>query len=97
MVNAQPAHIASRQKIKDQIVCRFEDFGNLHANGSQMIDIKEATVVDFFGSGAPVAETVHMRVEQSMQGVEAGRISRFTFECPHGTLNPLPDMAVAFG
>jgi hypothetical protein len=97
VVNAKPAPIAPRQKIKDQLVCRFEDFGNLHANSSQMIDIKEATVVDFFGSGAPVAESVHLRVEQSMQGVEAGRISRFTFECPHRTPNPLADMAVAFG
>jgi len=34
-------------------MCRLEDFGALHTDGNQIVDVEEAPVVDLVGGHAP--------------------------------------------
>ena len=53
MVDAQSRRLPLLQETKNQLMRCLKDFGALHADGSQVVDVEEAPVVDLVGGHAP--------------------------------------------
>ena len=55
----------------------FEDIWIFHFDGGQLINIKKAPVVDFFGCNAPVGEAVGLIVKKFIEVVKTFWITLF--------------------
>ena len=75
MVDAESGHcVRSNQPSNQAVRCR-EDLRIFHAQPDQVIHVKEAAVVDFFGGGAPGGQAIRLCIQQTMEPVETAGVS----------------------
>ena len=69
--------------LENQAVHRLEHAWQFQPNRGELVDVEEAPVVDFLRSHAPVTQTINLRVEQSVEGIEAARVANAAFHVAH--------------
>ena len=57
-----------------------EDLGKLNPDRRQIINIKEAAVINFLRGDPPKRQPVRLRVKQLIERIEAARIARFAVD-----------------
>ena len=92
MVHPEAGDLAFADETEDQLVTRREDLGALHADGGQIVDVEEAPVVDLVASYPPVGQPVGLLGEESVEVVEAGRLSRHSIEQADVVLDEVADL-----
>ena len=60
MVDTEPGHLASADETKDEAVSLGEDVGVLHADGGELVDVKEAPVIDLVAGHPPERDPVRL-------------------------------------
>jgi hypothetical protein len=80
MVHAKPGDVSRAYQFKNEGVDGRENFGILHANGSQLIDVEKPAVVDFVGGHAPEAEAIGFALEQPFQAIETAGIAALAIQ-----------------
>ena len=80
MIDPQPIQLALGQKPEHQTVGRLENVLAFHAEGGEVVDVKEPPVVDLIGSDPPVGQPVALVLQEVVQEVEASGFSRLAVE-----------------
>ncbi len=86
MVDPKPGDLSGADEPEDEAVRLGEDFGVLHANGGQFVDVEEATVVDLLAGHAPESDPVRLLAQQLVEQIERARIVRRAVEVPYGLI-----------
>ena len=73
VIDAQPVDLAGRGELEEELVRRVEHRLFLHPERGEVVDVKEAAVVDLVGGDAPEREPVRLRFEQLVQALERVR------------------------
>ena len=92
MVDPEPGHPSGADEPEDEAVRLGEDFGVLHANGGQLVDVEEATVIDFLARHAPEREPVRLLAQEVVEQIERARIGRRAVEAPQGLIEERPHL-----
>jgi hypothetical protein len=82
MVDPEPGHPSRADEPEDEAVRLGEDFGVLHANDGQLVDVEEATVVDLLAGHPPESEPVRLLAQELVEQIERARIGRRAVELP---------------
>ena len=93
MVDSEPGDGALADETKDEAVCFRENTWVLCPDGRQLVDIEEASIVDFLSCNTPVGEAVDLVVEKSVQEIEAPRVAGSAVEEPHVLRDEVADVA----
>src|SRR6266478_3701223 len=80
MINAETRYRASTHEIKNQPVNGVENLRQFYPDRRQIVHVKKAAIINFFGSDPPVSEPVGLCIEQFIKRVEAARISRLAVD-----------------
>ena len=67
-------------QLEDEAVRRLENLRQFDADRGEFIDVKKAPVIDLLGRDAPVAQSVRLRADQLIEGVEAAPIAGLAFD-----------------
>ncbi len=84
VVDAHAGYRPGGQQAQEEVVRRGEDLRHLLTHGSQLVDGEEAAVVDLLPRRAERREPVRLRVEQSVERIEAGSSAGITIEDADG-------------
>ena len=90
MINAQSLNCVFRHQLAQELMSGGKYMRILHAQADQVVDVKEAPVIDFFSGNPPVGETVHLGFQQAMQAIEAARAFRGPVALLNGFFGQLP-------
>ena len=90
MVDPKPGDLSGADEPEDEPVRLGEDFGVLHANGGQFVDVEEATVVDLLAGHAPESDPVCLLAQQLVEQIERAQIVRRAVEVPYGLIKERP-------
>ena len=71
MVHAQRRHAPFRHQSPQQPVRMREDVRILHPQPDEIVDIEKPPIIDLLCRHSPMGEPIRLRLQQSMQQVEA--------------------------
>ena len=89
MVDAQPIDRSRSDQFEHEPVRRIEHRLVLDAQRRELVHVEEASIVDLVRCDAPVRESVRLRFQQGMQGVERFRLSWHAVQRVHGGFDRL--------
>ena len=92
MIHSNPRDLALADQPMGQLMTRGEHLRALHANGGQMVDVEEPSIVDLVTGHPPVGETVGLLGEQGVEHVEAGGLPGCSVEGPDIVLDEVADL-----
>src|SRR5215469_13541878 len=77
MVDAESVNLAFAQESEYEFVGLVEDKLRLLSQGSEVVDVEKAPVIDVVGGNPPIGEAIGLRLDQLVQGIERGGIAGF--------------------
>ena len=92
MVDAEPGDPPGTDETKDEPVRVGEDIRVLHADGRELIDVEEASVVDLLPGHPPKRDPVRLLSQQLVEEVERSRILGRPVEAADGLVEERLDL-----
>jgi hypothetical protein len=84
VIDSHPGHSAGPDELEQKFVRSVEDLGQFHPDRGEIVDVKEAAVIDFLRRHAPEGEAIGLVVEQMIERIKASGLARLAVDLRDG-------------
>ena len=92
MIDAQAVDESAPDQLQNHFMGRLEHRAILHADRGQLVDVEKSAIVDLVGRDLPEAQPIGLVGEQTLQPIEAARLTLDAVEILQRVLDRIADV-----